>query len=416
MRVLSLTAIYPNEAASAEGRSVACLDAALGKTGIMGTTLVLRPWVPRWLANRITRWRHLAIRPHLETTAYGCVLFSRYMHLPHRHMPAQCVRSMAATAIRLIKRHGFEFDLIHGQSIYPTALAARLVARHFGVPFVITLRDDLSHLSDMYSDLGMKPAFEEMFSEVSTIFVHGPALFRDMPRFLSPPSPKVVLAPNGVDFDGIDGMLKLLPPVSSHSWGRIVSVSNLYRFKGVHENLNALKKLFDRGVREWTYTVVGDGPYRSALGDLSASLGLTDKVKFIGRLPQCEAIRMVRDSDIFSLPSWAEPFGNVYAEAAICGRPAIGCLGQGAELTIRTGVTGFLVPPKDVDALAEALALLLDDEARATIMGQEGREQVQRLTWEKTAQLYAREFDRVVSGGPRTAQLAGAEMQLLGQV
>jgi teichuronic acid biosynthesis glycosyltransferase TuaC len=406
MRVLSLTAIYPSRAATAEGRSVACLDAALGEAGIVGTTLVLRPWVPHWIATRIIRWRHLAIRPHVETKAYGCVMFSRYLHLPHRHMPTQCVRSMAATAIRLIEKHRLEFDLIHGQSIYPTALAARLVARRFRVPFVITLRDDLSHLSEMYNTLGMRRPFEEMFSEVSTIFVHGPALFRDMPRFLSRPSPKVVLAPNGVDFDGIDRILQALPSASSHSWGRIISVGNLYRLKGIHENLWALKMLDDRGMKDWSYTIVGDGPYISELKELTASLGLADRVKFAGKVPQTEAIRMIRDADIFSLPSWAESFGNAYAEAAVCGLPAVGCLGQGAELIIQNGVTGLLVPPKDVDALADALALLLRNETRAGAMGRTARGRIRRFTWEKTAQLYAREFARVVSNGIRNPEQA----------
>jgi glycosyltransferase involved in cell wall biosynthesis len=208
----------------------------------------------------------------------------------------------------------------------------------------------------------------------------------------------VVLAPNGVDFDGIDKMLKALPSASHHSWGRIVSVGNLYRIKGIHENLHALKRLGDSGIQNWSYTVVGDGPYLSELKGLAATLGLKDKVRFTGKLPQTEAIRMIRDADIFSLPSWAESFGNAYAEAAVCERAAIGCVGQGAEIMIQGGVTGLLVPPRDVDALADALALLLKGETMATAMGKTAREQIRGFTWEKTAQLYAREFAEVLSG------------------
>ncbi len=81
---------------------------------------------------------------------------------------------------------------------------------------------------------------------------------------------------------------------------------------------------------------------------------------------------MIHESDIFCLPSWAEPFGNVFAEAAVCGRPAIGCQGFGAELTIRDGETGLLVPPRDVEGLAEALAYLLTDPEQGEGDGAQG--------------------------------------------
>jgi glycosyltransferase involved in cell wall biosynthesis len=86
----------------------------------------------------------------------------------------------------------------------------------------------------------------------------------------------------------------------------------------------------------------------------------------------------------------------VYAEAAVCGRPAIGCQGFGAELTIRDGKTGLLVPPRDVDALANALARLLTNPKQAQAMGQAARDNIKQFTWERTGQLYKRVISSII--------------------
>jgi len=62
-----------------------------------------------------------------------------------------CVRGMAERAMELIEAHGLKFDVVHAESIYPAGLAAQRVAKRYGVPFVVTLRDDLGHLRDLYA-------------------------------------------------------------------------------------------------------------------------------------------------------------------------------------------------------------------------------------------------------------------------
>jgi teichuronic acid biosynthesis glycosyltransferase TuaC len=398
MQILSLTTIYPNAQTSAEGRSVAFLDEALARLDVKGTTFVLKPWAPHWLASRVDKWKHLAVdRRTIEQNGIKTV-FSHYFHIPHRFQRTLCVYSMAHQAIRLVRKHCLEFDIVHGQSIYPTALAARIVANYFQVPFVVTLRDDLSHLSHWYEHDRARELFEPMFASVSAIFVHGPSLLRDIPKFIpSGAYPEILMAPNGVDIEGIQCILASLHPPPHHPLGNIVSVSHLYRFKGIHENLQALRLLNEIGLKGWRYTVVGDGPYRKELEGLSKELGLEQQVTFVGNVPYPEAIRYIRDADIFSLPSWGEPFGNVYAEAAVCGRPSIACKGFGGEITIRDGETGLLVPPKDVDALAGALSFLLSQPDRAKEMGKAARDHIPQFTWERTAQLYRQTLNRLVS-------------------
>jgi glycosyltransferase involved in cell wall biosynthesis len=328
------------------------------------------------------------------------VVFSQYLHLPRRYRLDLSARFMMNRADKLISRYGWKFDLIHGQSIYPAGLAAYLLSLRHRVPFIITLRDHLSHLEDML-DKGSPSFFnlvKQMFNQVNGILVHGPAILRDLPSYLARKSSvPTLLAPNGVDVEGIENSLASFPPIQPHRWGRIISVGNLYRTKGIHENLQALRILDERGFKEWHYTVVGHGPYLKELETLAKAKGLWERIRFVGRVAHKEAIRQIRDADIFCLPSWEESFGNVYAEAAVCGRPAIGCQGFGAELTIRNGATGLLVPPKDVNALAEALYFLLTHPQEARKMGEEAQGHIRQFTWDRTAQIYKQAIGRIPS-------------------
>ena len=70
--------------------------------------------------------------------------------------------------------------------------------------------------------------------------------------------------------------------------------------------------------------------------------------------------------------------GFVYLEAMACGLPVVACDGSGSAEVIENGVTGFLVPPRDVDALHDVLARLLSDEVMRTEMGRRARNYVVR--------------------------------------
>ncbi len=400
MKVLDLTTIYPNEIFDNEGRSVAHLNRALSAEGVGCTTIVLRPWAPRWLAGRVGRWNHLAVKDRIETANGSKIFFAHYAHIPRSIRLDVSAGSMASRAGRLIRKHGIDFDIIHGQSICPAALASFILASRYKVPFIITLRDDIGHLDHILAVGGrrLRAAYGRMFEHAGAIFAQGPAVLEDVSRYVPPEgSAAMLLAPNGTDLAGIDSVLASLSPAGPHKGRHIVSVCNLYRLKGIHENLQALRLVEERGVGEWEYTVVGDGPYMAELGKLSNELGLADKVKFAGKVSHAEALRYIRDADIFSMPSWMESFGNVYAEAAACGRPVIGCAGQGAGITVRHGETGLLVPARDVGALADALEYLITHPEEARRMGERGRQNIKQFTWEKTAGIYRGVMERIIA-------------------
>lgn len=390
MRIADLTAIFPCGEADAEGRSVASLDRALVRAGVGVTTLVLKPWVPLALARRLPAYRHLAVRTGIRDDRGIRVVVCRYPHLPVvplRSRGRLNLWSMARHARRRLQREGAEVDLIHAQGTTMGQVAHRLSVE-LGLPFAVTLRDDLRHLEPRLA-AAEEALYRPVFEQAVAIFAIGPRQMRDLPRLFGEAlASKLRLAPNGVEVEEIEEKLQTFRRRPASPVTRVVSVGNLYRWKGIHEVLHALRLLLDEGQENWRYTAVGDGPYRDELEGLADRLGVSERVSFTGKLRHQDALRQIFEADIFCLPSWMESFGNVYGEAAVCGVPAVGCRDGGAELIIRDGETGLLVPPRDAEAVAGALADLMRDPGRARRMGEAAKVRIRELTWDRTAAIY----------------------------
>jgi glycosyltransferase involved in cell wall biosynthesis len=108
---------------------------------------------------------------------------------------------------------------------------------------------------------------------------------------------------------------------------------------------------------------------------LAADGGHPNLIDARGAVARDELLALLRDADVFAAPSHQEGGpGFVYLEAMACGLPVIGCSGSGIDEIIEHGVTGSLVPPRDVDALTRELHALLGDEKRRAAIGLAARE------------------------------------------
>jgi len=157
--------------------------------------------------------------------------------------------------------------------------------------------------------------------------------------------------------------------------GVILFAGRLAVEKRVDVLLRAMRQLLDRGYRP-RLRIAGDGPWRQRLGQLSRRLGLENAVEFLGHLAPSALAQAYQESSILALPSSREALGKVLVEAGLCGLPAVASRVGGIPEVVEDGVTGQLVPPGDAGALAEAVARILGDPARARAMGQAGRERV----------------------------------------
>jgi glycosyltransferase involved in cell wall biosynthesis len=189
------------------------------------------------------------------------------------------------------------------------------------------------------------------------------------------------------------------PPYTWDGTGtfELLFVGRLVERKGVHLLLEALAALPpSRPVR---LHVVGDGPDRGSLEARAAALGLGGRVVFHGFVSAGEKERRFAECHAFVLPAVidakgdTEGLGVVLIEAQTYAKPVIASRAGGIVDIARDGRNGFLVPPGDAPALAEAIAACMDDPARARRMGEQGRADVEEsFAWpviaRRLAELY----------------------------
>lgn len=114
--------------------------------------------------------------------------------------------------------------------------------------------------------------------------------------------------------------------------------------------------------------LAGDGDLRDALTAQAKTLGIENRVRFLGW--RTDTAALYRAADIFICPSRHEPLGNVILEAMAHGKPIVSTRNQGAQQLLQDGVTGKIVQIDDATALAKAVEELLDNPPAAQSMGQ----------------------------------------------
>jgi glycosyltransferase involved in cell wall biosynthesis len=113
-------------------------------------------------------------------------------------------------------------------------------------------------------------------------------------------------------------------------------------------------------------------------------------VLFVGCVARDAVPALIRSSDAVVCAPWYEPFGMVPLEAMACGRPVVATAVGGLVDTVVDGVTGWLVPPRQPRALAEALDALVGDPGMRADFGKAGRRRVEsRYAWSHIAQATA---------------------------
>lgn len=166
------------------------------------------------------------------------------------------------------------------------------------------------------------------------------------------------------------------------SW-RLLYAGRLDERKGVHVAIEALTRLPD--VAGLEINGRGDPAYVSSLRELTARLGLQDRVRFRTD-PRQELHRRYENADVVVFPVlWAEPFGLVPVEAMACGTPVVATGMGGSAEYLADGVNALVTPPADADALAAAVRRLAGDEELRTRLMEGGRQTGAELDIERLA-------------------------------
>ena len=368
-----------------------------------------------------TRRTEADLRPTCKTFAQGSVGISRLELSPrtnHRNTVQEVVEGVPVTRLgtaftlagapvcpsMAFKIRDAKSEIVHIHLPNPTAVLAYLVSGHRG-PVVISWHSDIirqKRLAALY-----EPFQRILFHRCPAVIAASPQLVASSPS-LHRYRDRCWVIPYGIP----------LEPFCRYDSGEVEAIRGRYGprialyvgrlvyYKGLEYLIAAMPDIRAR------LLIIGDGPLRKQLESKVRGLGLTNRVVFLGEVPN--AIPFYHSCDVFVLPSVArsEAFGLVQLEAMACGKPVVNTrLASGVPFVSVDRLTGITVPPANPGALADALNSLLDNAARrATYSRAAGHRVRQEFSLEKMVERTLALYGAVMSGNfealaPRTDSL-----------
>ncbi|THD76742.1 colanic acid biosynthesis glycosyltransferase WcaL [Thalassobius vesicularis] len=261
---------------------------------------------------------------------------------------------------------------IHAHSCGRAAMIAALANRFGGIDYSVTLHGPMQ-------DYGPGQHFKWRRAKFATIITH--KIHAEVIRDLGPDLPeRIRIQPMGVDAATLRRKAPYKPPRPGEAL-RIFTCARLHFVKGHQDLMEAVRLLLDRG-HKVNLDIAGEDDdggtgFRHVLEEKIRDLNLSGHVTLLGAIDADEVKRRLCDAHLFILASWAEPLGVAYMEAMSCATPTIGTDAGGVPELIQNGVDGVLVPPKDPQAMADAVAALAADPHRLTRLSEAGRHTIE---------------------------------------
>jgi len=182
----------------------------------------------------------------------------------------------------------------------------------------------------------------------------------------------------------------------------ILFVGRLEPLKGIDNLFRAVASL--ENLKSITLNVVGgDGntQEKKRLEALVKKMQLNQTVHFLGPIPQEELPIHYNAADVCVLSSYYESFGLAALEAAACGKPVVASEVGGLPAIVKDGSTGYLVPPKRMDVIAERLCELLEDDLLRVHMGAAARIHAESLGWDSSVDSLVDCFREIIPETPQ---------------
>jgi teichuronic acid biosynthesis glycosyltransferase TuaC len=376
LSIVTATTLFPNRARPSHGIFVKTRLKKLLTTGEVEAR-VIAPigWVPPLIPYRGEE--HLRALPPHETIDGIAVDHPRYLIIPKIGMtvtPHFLYRAFRRVIGDMLAA-GQRIDLIDAHYFYPDGVAISWVAQDFGLPFVVTARGTDLNLIPQYP----KPRhmIKEAAEAADGIITVAAALKEPLVELGIAPE-RVTVLRNGVD-------LELFRPVPREDARRqfdmtrrtLASVGHLIERKGHHHVIAALPRLPDTDL-----FIAGDGEERANLQALAETLGVADRVRFLGAVRQDTLRSLYAGADALVLASSREGWANVLLEAMACGTPVIASNVWGTPEVVAAPEAGVLMSSLDSDGVAAAANKLFSAlPSRAAT-----RAYAEKFGWEPTTQ------------------------------
>jgi teichuronic acid biosynthesis glycosyltransferase TuaC len=245
-------------------------------------------------------------------------------------------------------------DVILSYWIYPDSYAALRIGKKLNIPVVVTaIGSDLNCVSP---GLQLRQT-RRVLEQADAVVTVSQALYRRAIRLGADPRRAKTIV-NGCDPSIFHIQSKPLcrqalniPPNSAV----VLFVGRLDLLKGVVELVRACALLYHAGLSSITLVMIGEGPAKIVIEQVAVAEGFRERLRLLPPSRSIQIARWMAASNVFSLPSYHEGCPNVVIEALRCGCPVVATQVGGIPEMI-TEQNGILVPPRDVRALAKALA------------------------------------------------------------
>lgn len=340
------------------------------------------------------------------------------------YMPA-----FADEVLRRLEQRALPYDVLHA-NFFMSGWVGLALKRHTGTPLVTTfhalglVRREHQREADRFP--AERIAIERALVRHSDLTIAAcPQDESDLLRLYDADAARLVRVPCGVDTTAFAAPADAAPASRSeapcdraasaeraairHALGLapdefvVLQLGRLVPRKGVDNVIHAVARLHaaEPQARVRLVVVGGDAdtpdeqatPEIARLRGIAQDAGIAERVRFTGRRARDRLREWYVAADVFVTTPWYEPFGITPLEAMACGTPVVGSAVGGIAWTVVDGVTGYLVPPKDPDALAERLARLWRDPQRAAALGAAGAARVRaQFTWDHVADRLARSY------------------------
>jgi phosphatidylinositol alpha-1,6-mannosyltransferase len=282
----------------------------------------------------------------------------------------------------------------------PAGYPARWIKGVLGTPYGIVLYGtELLLLQHRLSRLGLKRGVARSLLGSAAVIVAISRWTRDLcidvlaELALEEMAPVVRVVPLGTDPCAFRPGLNTDMVRSRYSLGRgrwLLTVARLAAHKGIDTGLRLVAAL-GAEFPDLRYAIVGSGVQRTHLEALAKDLGVEDRVRFLGHVPEADLPALYNCAEIYlglsrTVALMAEGFGIALTEASACGLPVVGGLGGGIPDAVREGETGFLVDSNHPEPAAEAVRFLLRNRDLGRRMGDNGRRAAeQHYNWDRVA-------------------------------
>ncbi|MCB8943692.1 MAG: glycosyltransferase [Ardenticatenaceae bacterium] len=299
--------------------------------------------------------------------------------------------TIASTPLSLslpLKLRQLQPDITHLHFPYPIGEVSQwLLGRKR--PYVITYHSDIVKQQTILRFY--RPLMQKVLHNAARILPTSQNYIQSSDA-LRPLAAKCTVVPLSVQTSLFANVTPLIPPTTLPT---LLFIGRHRYYKGIGDLIQAMTHLQAR------LLIGGDGPMRAEWQQLAQTLGVSNRVQFVGQVSDEELPRLYASADIFILPANArsEAFGKVLLEAMAAGLPCITTeVGTGTSFVVQNGISGLVVPPRQPEQLAQAIQTLLADPDLRQRMGQAGRKRVQHeFTVEKMVARVTAVYESIIN-------------------